>query len=219
VKLFVHSAFVALLALAPSALAAKDKDKVPRTWQAARTADPITGATSCVVSAVDYVGKFRYSRMGYLYPIIEMNGKYGLLVGVSSGGRYRVPSGDIVWRVDDKPFRELKAADNPPSVQSAMPAATDVASKAMMDMMAISNKFIVAATATSTLASGEIAKEMLAELRAGSGVIFRAAAATSAYGLPDSAMYRVGQYTNDGLKPIPVDASLETALAECGIGR
>lgn len=211
-----YCAFVALLAV--TATTAFSKDTQPRTWQATRTADPITGATTCVVSAVDYVGSFRYSRMGYLYPIIEMNSKYGLLVGVSSGGRFRLPTGDIVWRVDDQPFRELKAADNPPSVQIAVPPATDVASKAIADAMAASNKLIIAATATNTLASGETAKEMLAELRGGHGVIYRAAAATAAYGLPNSNMYKVGQYTKDGLKPIPVDASLEMALAVCGIG-
>jgi uncharacterized protein (UPF0276 family) len=87
------------------------------------------------------------------------------------------------------------------------------------DAMALSNRLIQAGIATSTMASGEMAKAMLAELRAGHGLIFRAAASTGAYGLPDSGMYRVGQYTKDGLKPIPIDASLETALGECGMGQ
>jgi hypothetical protein len=211
-----YTGLIILMAIAASPALAKDK--LPRTWRATRTSDPITGATSCVVSAVDYVGSFRYSRTGFLYPIIEMNGRHGLLIGVSSGGRFRLPTGDIVWRVDDKPFRDLKAADNPPSVQSALPVAHDAASKAMTDAMALTNRLILSATATSTLASGAMAKEMLAELRAGHGLIYRAAAATAAYGLPDAGMYRVGQYTKDGLKPVPVDASLEAALAECGIG-
>ncbi|MCW2370782.1 hypothetical protein [Sphingobium sp. B11D3D] len=209
---------VLALSLALIAMPAVAKEKPPKTWQATRTTDPITGATSCVVSALDYVGKLRYSRTGYLYPVIEMNSWHGLLVGVSSGGRFRLPTGTIVWRVDDQPFRELKPEDNPQGVSvSASPTANDAATKAMADAMAFSNKLIMSATATSTLASGEVAKAMLSELRAGQGLIFRAAAISSPYGLPDPNMMRVGQLQKDGLKPIPVDASLATALAECGI--
>ncbi|MCW2363123.1 MULTISPECIES: hypothetical protein [Sphingobium] len=209
---------VLALSLALLATPTLAKDKAPKTWQATRTTDPITGATSCVVSALDYVGKLRYSRTGYLYPVIEMSSRHGLLVGVSSGGRYRLPTGTIVWRVDDQPFRELKAEDNPQGASvSAAPTANDAATKAMADAMALSNKMVMSATATSTLASGEVAKAMLSELRAGQGLIFRAAAISSPYGLPDPNMMRVGQFQKDGLKPLPVDASLAIALAECGI--
>jgi hypothetical protein len=58
---------------------------------------------------------------------------------------------------------------------------------------------------------------MLAELRVGHDLIYRAAAATQAYGLPSSNLYRVGQITKEGLKPIPLDASFVTALSECDI--
>jgi hypothetical protein len=214
----MKGAATALMALMVIAMPASAKDKIPRTWKATSTADPITGASSCVVSALDYIGKQRYSRTGALYPIIERSSTHGLLVGVSSGGRFRLPTGAIVWRVDDKPFRELKPEDNPPSALVATsPQASDAATKAVADTMAFTNRLMLAATATSTLASGERAREMLAELRAGKGLIYRAAAISTAYGLPDPNTNRVGQYTKDGLKPVPVDASLETALAECGI--
>src|SRR5690606_37462148 len=106
---------IAALVLSLVATPAAAQKKMPQTWKATRTADPITGATSCVVSALDYVGKLRYSRSGYLYPIIERSGTHGLLVGISSGGQFRLPTGAIVWRVDDRPFRQLKPEDNPPS--------------------------------------------------------------------------------------------------------
>lgn len=73
------------------------------------------------------------------------------------------------------------------------------------------------ATATSSFAGGETARSMLAELRAGHGLLFRAKAAAADTGLPDAGMYRVGQITKDGLKPVPLDASLASALAECGV--
>lgn len=209
-----------LLTLAIPVSQACAKAKQPRTWQATRTADPITGATSCVVSALDYVGSTRYSRTGYLYPVIEMNGAQGLLIGVSSGGRFRLPTGTILWRIDDRPFRELKAEDNPAGTGGTiLPSGTDdAAAKALADTTALTSRLILAATATSTLASGDRAREMLAELKAGNSLIYRASAAASSYGLPDANMYRVGQYGNNGLKPIPLDASLLSSLAECGIG-
>ena len=154
------------------AMPAVARDKAPKTWQATCTTDPIAGATSCVVSALDYVGKLRYSRTGYLYPVIEMNNTHGLLVGVSSGGRFRLPTGAILWRVDDQPFRELKPEDNPQgAAATAAPQVDDAAIKAMTEAMALSNKLVMSATATSTLASGETAKAMVSELRSGRGLI------------------------------------------------
>ena len=78
-------------------------------------------------------------------------------------------------------------------------------------------KLISAATATSTVASGTVAKEMLAEMLAGRGLIYRAAAATAAYGLPTGRDREVGQYTKDGLRPYPIDDSFRAGLAACGI--
>jgi hypothetical protein len=208
---------LAMLAVAQSAPA---RDRERPTWQALRHMDPITGDGSCVVAATDYVGKTHYSRSGSLYPIVEKNSKQGLLVGVSSGGQIRLPTGDIVWRVDDKPFRELKAADNPVNLNSAMPGsvpADSAAAKAMADTMALTMRLAQSAGATSTVASGTRAREMLAELRAGHSLLFRAAGASAAYGLPDNNAYRVGQRTEKGVRPIPIDASFGAALAACAI--
>ncbi|BAI97445.1 hypothetical protein Sj15T_18820 [Sphingobium sp. TA15] len=211
-----------LAAVACAISPAVAKEKMQRAWQATRTTDPVTGVSRCVVSALDYVGKTRYSRTGFLYPVIENHPQHGLLVGVSSGGRFRLPTGTILWRVDDQPFREVRPEDGPVTTDmSAMPAGLTpqdpVAAKAMADAMAVSGRAIMAATATSSFAMGDTARAMLAELRAGHGLLFRAKAAAADTGLPDSGMYRVGQITKDGLKPVPLDASLASALADCGI--
>ena len=214
------AAITATLLIAAPATA---KDRVPRTWQATRTTDPVTGVSRCVVSALDYVGKTRYSRTGFLYPVIEKHPQHGLLVGVSSGGRFRLPTGTILWRVDEQPFREVRPEDGPMTadMSSALPSGVmgqdPVAAKAMADAMAMSGRMIMSATATSSFAMGDTARAMLAELRSGHGLLFRAKAAVADTGLPDSGMYRVGQITKDGLKPVPLDASLHTALAECGM--
>ena len=217
----IRTTALALLALTAAAPAAA-KGRAPQAWQATRTTDPVTGATRCVVTALDYFGKSRYSRTGFLYPVIEKQPDHGLLVGVSSGGRFRLPTGTILWRVDERPFRELRAEDGPVTVDTAVtpPAGTaqdSVAAKAMADTMALTNRLIMSATATSTFAQGDRAKEMLAELLAGHGLLFRAKAAAPETGLPGTGMYRVGQFTNEGLRPVPLDESLRTSLQECGI--
>lgn len=197
-----------------------DAKKPPRgAWDIIRTTDPITGASTCVVAALDYVGKDSFSRMGMLYPVVENNPVHGLLVGVSSGGKFRFPTGDIVWRVDDHRFRELKAEDNPAAAPASPtpPAPSDPASRVMQETMALSMKLAAGMTATSTVANGERAKAMLDEMLAGKALIFRSAAVTPAYGLQSSAMYQVGQISEKGLRPIPIDASFRAGLAACGI--
>ena len=212
----ISAALLAALCLAGSAQAEKPRRGA---WDVIRTTDPIIGASTCVVAALDYVGKDSFSRMGMLYPIVENNPVHGLLIGISSGGKFRLPTGDIVWRVDDRPFRELKAEDNPAT--GPMPtipvAAGDAASKAMQDTLALTMKMTVSMTATSTMASGDRAKSMLEEMLAGKALIFRSAAVTTAYGLQNNAMYRVGQITENGLRPIPIDDSFRQGLAACRI--
>ena len=207
--------------LSSSVVEAKKKPR--EVWSVSRTSDPITGDSSCVVTAYDSVGKLKYSRLGFLYPVVENNSKLGLLIGVSSGGTYRVPTGDILWRIDQKPHRTIRAADNPALVGSSMfggayktgNAETD---KRIEEAMASSGKMVASMTATSTMASGDLAKQMLDEMISGQALIYRQAQAAPAYGLPSDAANRVGQYTSDeGHVPIKLDASFRSGLAECGI--
>ncbi|MBP6012140.1 MAG: hypothetical protein KBA31_07925 [Alphaproteobacteria bacterium] len=196
-------------------------------WTASKTTDPITSVSRCVVAVPDSVnvGTIFYStRIGRLYPFVESNSQLGLLVGVGSGGQFRMPVGDVVWRVDDKPFRTLRVMDNPGSanVAVAMPARTGPASnpteKAMREATDLGLKMAQSITSSATVASGAKAKEMLAEMLEGKGLIFRSAAAAPAYGLPSSTPYSVGQYTTtEGQRPIPIDESFRQSLAACGI--
>jgi hypothetical protein len=189
--------------------------KTPKpVWQVTRTGDPITGATSCVVAAYDKAAGLSFSRTGALYPIVENSSTYGLLVGVSSGGRFRLPTGDILWRVDDRPFRTLAAADSP----AGMNATTlPQANAAMAHLVAEQMRVIAAATATSTVASGSVARAMINEMLAGKGLVYRSAAATANYGLPTGVERSVGQITSEGLRPYPLDDSFRAGLAACGI--
>lgn len=232
-------------------------------WSVVRTQDPITGRQTCAVSALDRIGGMRFTQVGILYAVVENNSDAGLLVGVSSGGRWRVPIGDIVWRVDDKPYRTLRAMDNPevvrtgnPALMAAdaakMPGGTDASaaastnatatagaatvaggtgeapssgtaafvetySKTLTATMERQSAMVAALTATATMASGENASAMLAEMRSGKSLLFRQQAAAPLYGLPSSNTYAVGQDTNKGRKPIPIDQSFHDGLAACGI--
>ena len=204
-----------LLIAAVAATAPADAKKKPReTWQVSRTTDPIIGATTCVVAAYDRAAGMSYTRVGALYPFVENSGTHGLLVGVSSGGRFRLPTGDIVWRVDDRPFRTLSAANNPAGMNASTITQGNPAMQQLVDQQM---RLVAAAIATSTVASGDTARIMLAEMRAGKGLIYRAAAVTGSYGLPTGAEQKVGQITKDGLRPIPLDESFRAGLVKCGI--
>lgn len=203
-------AVLASLSLTPTAHARK---KPAATWQVLRAADPITGASTCTVVASDSAWGTRFTRTGGLYPVVEKNSRLGLLVGVSSGGRYRMPSGDILWVVDGQPYRELKAADNPgPGDPTTPPPAGSIEALTAQTM-----RLAYAMSATSTMASGAKAREMLDEMLAGRSLLFRPAAAAPQMGLPNYAAFMPGQITSKGLRPYPLDESFRVGLTACGI--
>lgn len=191
------------------------RERAP-TWQVLRATDPITRASTCAVVASDYYGKSRFTQTGSLYPVVEMNSTYGLLVGVSSGGRFRLPTGDILWAVDELPHREIRAAENPGSVPVPTPS-TDPA-RTMEAVTAYATQLARTAMATSTMASGAKAREMLDEMIAGRSLLFRAAALGSQTGLPDYSALMVGQRNEKGqVYPIALDSSFRDGLKVCGI--
>lgn len=204
---------VAALAIAAAALAgcATAPGSTPR-WQVIRSSDPITGITSCVVAAPDQAAGMSFTRSLMLYPIVEMNSQRGLLVGVSSGGQIRVPVGQVLWRVDDKPFREVGRSMTDMASTFANPSTSPA------DIARMQQEMIEAATATSTVAEGQEAMEMLAEMRAGRSLLFRQKQAAASYGLPGSGTSAVGQYsTAGGHEAIPLEESFAAGLRACGI--
>ena len=212
---------VFLIVLVPEIAAAK---KVKKAWSVTRTEDPITGQKSCIVTAYDQFGKTKFSRNGFLYPIVEKNDDYGVLVGVSSGGKYRLPSGTILWRVDDFPHRVIDPKDNPNLETDSYAAMVPQVSSGNSEVDAqvaesMKNAFAVTAsiTATSTLAHGERAQEIIEEMLIGKGLVFRSKQSAQSVGLPSQSKYAVGQMTTKGRKPIPLDESFADGLIECGI--
>lgn len=186
-------------------------------WSPTVTDDPITGTKRCVAAAYDRASGGNFSRTGYLYPVVEFNSEFGLLVGVSSGGPVRLPVGNIVWRVDDKPYRELRALNNPTqgTPASASEAAADMTSARIAETIKYAQKLAANAGATATVASGEEAAAMLNEMLGGSALIYRANRSNAQFGLPTGQEQRVGQWTSDGMRPIPLDASFKQAVEYC----
>lgn len=204
---------IAALLAAPAARAAK---KRAPAWEVVRATDPITRISTCAVVATDYVGRTRFTRTGALYPVVEMNSTFGLLVGVSSGGRVRLPTGDILWAVEGQPYRTLRAADNPTA--SPVPATAPGLGASVEEVTAYAMRLSQQVTATSTMASGEKAREMLGEMLQGTLLLFRSAGAGVQSGLPDYAAITAGQVNEKGeLRPVPLDQSFRDGLLNCGI--
>lgn len=136
-----------------------------------------------------------------------MNGTYGLLVGVSSGGRFRLPSGDILWAVDNLQYRALRSAENPGAATSS-PATPPTTPEAL--------------TAWTMQLARRDRHQHDGERREGAGNAGRdvegTLAAVPAGRLPDYCALAAGQVNEKGqLKPIPLDASFRDGLSACNI--
>lgn len=55
------------------------KKKPQGNWQVSRVIDPITGASTCVVAAMDRAAGLIFTQVGGLYPLVENNPVHGLL--------------------------------------------------------------------------------------------------------------------------------------------
>ncbi len=189
-------------------------------WVATHTIDPLTDQERCVVGRYDRIARVRFSRTGLLYAVVENHPEHGLLVGASSGGRVRLPVGDVIWRIDDNRHHVLLAKNTPLDSNTrqlvegqAFSALNEEHAEAMKQAL----KGTMGMISTSTFATGEQAREMLREMMSGSTLLFRAQAVASNIGLPDANTARVGEFRKGSLKPIPLDESFRTAIRECGI--
>jgi len=212
-KIPVACLALATLVITPAAYARRNRTDA---WEVVQATDPITRASTCAVIATDYMGRTRFTQTGGLYPVVEMNSTHGLLVGVSSGGRIRLPTGDILWVVDDRPQRTIRAADNP-SENSALPGQPGLGAS-IEKMTAYAMQLSRQMTATSTMASGDTAREMLDEMLEGTSLLFRSAGSGVKTGLPDYSALVAGQVNERGeLRPVPLDQSFRDGLRTCGI--
>lgn len=195
----------------------------PKAWIVRANTDQVTGVQSCAVVAPDYSqsigGDTWYTTsIGSLYPFVEKRSDVGLIVGVVSGGRAKIPPGDIVWRVDQNPPRYL-SVNNTPSF-GPQPQESDFSNLTAEQRSAIeASQAMISGLMSSiqqgvTAVSGEEAQEMLQEMKSGTALLFRAAAAPASGG----SVALAGQWREDGtLRPIPLGSDFAVALSECGV--
>lgn len=179
-------------------------------WITVRNTDKFTDKSTCAVT----VGSF-YSRSGVYttsnsyYPYIEaVDGD--LRVGVRSGGRFLIPVGDVQLRIDQNPAWTISTGETPLDYvpEGQLQAMQAAAPKDPQQQQIVTNAYRSAMEAAArsmspfTAATGDKARSILTQMKAGHTVIYRTV------GLNQAAS-TTGEYE--------LDQSLETALRQCGI--
>lgn len=179
-------------------------------WVTVRNTDQFTDKSSCAVTVGAYYTKHGvYTVRNQYYPYIEVaNGD--LRVGVKSGGQFSLPVGDVQLRIDQNKAWTISTSETPLDYvpEGQLKAMQAYAPKDPQQQQIVENAYKSAMEATArsmspfTAATGEKARSILSEMRAGKTVIYRTV------GLNQAAS-TTGEYT--------LDKSLETALNQCGI--
>jgi hypothetical protein len=131
-------------------------------------------------------------------------------VGVKSGGQFSIPVGDVQLRIDQNKAWTISTSETPLDYvpEGQLKAMQAYAPKDPQQQQVVENAYKTAMEATArsmspfTAATGEKARSILREMRAGKTVIYRTV------GLNQAAS-TTGEYA--------LDKSLETALNQCGI--
>lgn len=179
-------------------------------WVTVRNTDQFTDKSSCAVTVGAYYTKHGvYTVRNQYYPYIEVaNGD--LRVGVKSGGQFSIPVGDVQLRIDQNKAWTISTSETPLDYvpEGQLKAMQAYAPKDPQQQQIVENAYKTAMEATArsmspfTAATGEKARSILREMRAGKTVIYRTV------GLNQAAS-TTGEYV--------LDKSLETALNQCGI--
>jgi hypothetical protein len=179
-------------------------------WITVRNTDKFTDKSTCAVTVGSfYTRRGVYTASNSYYPYIEaVDGD--LRVGVKSGGRYLIPVGDVQLRIDQNTAWTISTSETPldyvPEGQLKAMQAYAPKDPQQQQLIASTYKTAMEGAARSmspfTAATGEKARSILAQMRAGHSMIYRTV------GLNQAAS-STGEYA--------IDQSLETALSECGI--
>lgn len=176
----------------------------PRLWTSVVNKDEFTDVEYRFVTVGSY-----YTRSGTvstlsgrLYPFVgQAKGK--LVVGVRSGGTYRVPVGDVQLRIDDNPAWTISTTETPIDILPANPttAAPEGASAQVAASIAMTQKMVAASMSPFTVTSGEKAESILKQMLNGRVLRYRSVAMGQAYPAGE----------------IPIDASFKEELLKIGV--
>lgn len=178
-------------------------------WIAQHSTDEFTDEATCRVTVGSrYTARNVYTYTGSLYPFVES--KEGeLRVGVMSGGRVKIPVGEVQLRIDQNPAWNIAVHETPadlvPSQDFPGPYQAQLSDE-QREMVASTYRATMEHTAQAmspyTATTGEKAEAILRQMLDGDKLIYRAVGLNQ----PGSG---TGEYD--------LDASLNAALARCGI--
>lgn len=216
VSVVVATAFIVGCAQTPAPLELK--------WNAQQNVDAFADTESCRVTtwyARD--GKDGWRQANHIYPVVERRGT-AVLVGVmtapmrAGANLVAAPSGDVQIRIDANPTFTIAAVETPAEVQQG--TSTQVmaeATAAQMQALLKNNPQVDAAAfaemqkssmgrmssmmSPRTLATGDKAQQILAQMKSGKTIMYR--------------KVTVGTVTSDPVS-FPLDG-LNAALAQCGL--
>ncbi len=188
--------------------------KTDGPWAASVSYDRFTDNVECFVSTGDYFTSTTvYTSNNKYYPFVQVKNGV-LLVGVRSGGQYKVPVGDVKFRIDSNKAVDISVTETPLDKQAdpmidAMKAnfasLPEDQRKLISDAYDNAGKYSQAITSPVTAVSGEKAKALLEQLKQGRKLIYQAGIFPNMPAMKSS----IGE--------IDINESFKKALIQCGV--
>jgi hypothetical protein len=179
-------------------------------WVTDKQTDEFTDVTTCrATTGSFYSTSGIYTKVGALYPMVEqVDGE--LRVGLQSGGKYKIPVGNIQLRIDSNKAWDINTSETPidllstinPLVAIPMDNLPEDQKKMIEQSVESSKKMTAQAMAPYTVATGDKAKAILKEMLAGKELKYRTVGLVQASST-------VGEFK--------LDESLGKALTACNI--
>lgn len=182
-------------------------------WIAIQETDEFTDIKKCTVtvgSAQLGFSPFLITYSGHFYPFIRTV-KNDITVGVRSGGKIRLPVGEVQLRIDGNKAWRITTAETPlefaPRIQLGstkefVKSLPPESQKLLAGMNEANQNVVSRMLSPYTSATGDKANNILREMLGGRKLIYRKVG-------PNRAGSSTGEY--------PLDDSLRLALQECGI--
>lgn len=174
---------ILLITLSFAFLGCSSTPKNDGPWAASVSYDRFTDDVECFVSTGDFFSETRvYTSSNKYYPFVQIKNGV-LLVGVRSGGQYKVPVGDVRFRIDGNQAVDISISETPLDKQvnpmvDAMKAnyasLPEDQRKMISDAYDNASKYSQAVASPITASTGEKAKALLEQLKQGRKLIYQA---------------------------------------------
>jgi hypothetical protein len=138
-------------------------------WIPVVKVDEFTGVKTSFATAGTEAGNM--TRPGVLYPFVGVLPDGEIIVGLRSGGKFRVPVGNVQLRIDDHPAWDISMLESAGVGRADKPAAAGASIEAAIAQVQALSYGVTPYTA----ARGDKAKAILAQLLSGKKLKFRQA--------------------------------------------